>query len=246
MELYIFNKELEFQGIVDAYTSFRWVRRFYKIGECELHVELTPKNLELLKLDNFIVKKDDTEPCIITYRNLKLNEDGTEVIVAKGLFAKSILGQRIIAETLNFYNTKVEDVFEKMLLNNILVLQGGPREMPEIFYDVVNNFSETITKQMSYTNLLTAIEEITSFTKIGTRLDFNAKDGYFDFNTYKPKNRTTAQAMPVKTNLYPRPTEELKTILNSRYVFTNTDVIFKNHIGKTITISFDLKCEIAR
>ncbi len=57
MELYIFNRDLELIGILDTFTSLRWIRRYFKSGEFELHCALDSNTLELLKRDNVVYKK---------------------------------------------------------------------------------------------------------------------------------------------------------------------------------------------
>ena len=47
MEIYVLDKELNMLGILDNYFSFRWVRRYSKHGEFEIHCTLNDRNLSL-------------------------------------------------------------------------------------------------------------------------------------------------------------------------------------------------------
>ncbi|MCS4464925.1 siphovirus ReqiPepy6 Gp37-like family protein [Clostridium botulinum] len=86
MELYIFNRDLKLIGILDTFTSLRWIRRYSKTGEFELHCALNSSTLELLKRDNVVYKKDDAEAGYIETRQLKIGEDGQEYLEVKGKF----------------------------------------------------------------------------------------------------------------------------------------------------------------
>ena len=70
IDLYIFDRELNFIGIRDSFTSLRWVRRYYKCGEFELHCDLTSENLLLLSKENIIYKRGDSEAGVIKYRKI--------------------------------------------------------------------------------------------------------------------------------------------------------------------------------
>ena len=89
MEIYIFNEELDFVGVIDSFISFRWVRRYHKSGEFELHLSLTYESLKMLKEDYILWKKDDLEAGVISYRELKQDEKGKEGLVIKGNFITS-------------------------------------------------------------------------------------------------------------------------------------------------------------
>ena len=93
MELYIFNKKLELLGIIDTFTSLRWIRRYYKTGEFELHCALNPNTLDLLKRENIVYKTDDVEAGYVETRQLKIGIDGQEYLEVKGKFLTNYLGK---------------------------------------------------------------------------------------------------------------------------------------------------------
>ena len=91
MELYVFNRDLELQGMLDTFTSLRWVRRYSKSGEFELYCALDFNTLNLLKKENIIFKKDDIEAGYIDTRQLKVGENGQEYLEIKGNFLTKLL-----------------------------------------------------------------------------------------------------------------------------------------------------------
>ncbi|HJD38163.1 MAG TPA: siphovirus ReqiPepy6 Gp37-like family protein, partial [Candidatus Blautia ornithocaccae] len=65
MEIRVYDREMNFKGIVDNATSLIWIRRYYEVGEFELHAPLTDRNLELLKADNLVTIRGAKEAGII-------------------------------------------------------------------------------------------------------------------------------------------------------------------------------------
>ncbi len=122
MELYIFDRELNFKGIFEGHFSLRWVRRYSKCGEFELHCSLTQETLNILKRGNVIWKKDDLEAGYIEYRNLKQDSKGKEVLVVRGKFLTGYLNRRIIWGIENLNTTSelaIRELINKNCINTI-------------------------------------------------------------------------------------------------------------------------------
>ena len=102
MELRIYNKNLERQGVVENFRSFIWTRKYFGPGDFELHAALTSENLRLLTKDCIVAKPDSLEAGII--ESLELS-DGIEEreLVAKGRFLSSIFDRRLIKQTYSFF-----------------------------------------------------------------------------------------------------------------------------------------------
>ena len=97
MQIYVFDRNLNFTGAIDNYSSLRWRRRFNQFSEFELHCPLNSDTLNLLIRGNIVCKSDYTQEAgFIEYRELQQNEQGEEFLVIKGKFLKSYFNQRII------------------------------------------------------------------------------------------------------------------------------------------------------
>ena len=82
IELYIYNSNREFAGIVESFEYLRWMRRYSQCGSFELKAIATPENIELLKEGNIIWKNDDEEAGIIEH--LELSQPEHEIITVSG------------------------------------------------------------------------------------------------------------------------------------------------------------------
>ena len=118
MELKIFNKDLEFIGIIEGFTSLRWVRRYYKSGEFELHCPLTIDTINFLKKDN-IIYIGDREAAYIVERKLDLDSNGNETLVIKGFSLTQYLNRRINWGRLITTDT-AENVMRRLVNDNAI------------------------------------------------------------------------------------------------------------------------------
>lgn len=49
IEIYVLDGNLQPLALIDNYTSLIWVNRYIDNGDCELYIEATTENLNLLK-----------------------------------------------------------------------------------------------------------------------------------------------------------------------------------------------------
>lgn len=189
MELYVFNRDLELQGMLDTFTSLRWVRRYSKSGEFELYCALDFNTLNLLKKENIIFKKDDIEAGYIDTRQLKVGENGQEYLEIKGNFLTNYLDRRINWERLN-YSGKTEELMRKLVNDNAINPSNINRKIPNLKLGDLKSFTEEIKYQKSFGNVLEQLENISSTNNLGYRniLDFKNKKVIFEI--YKGVDRT--------------------------------------------------------
>ena len=94
IELTFMDKDYQVQGFLDQFTSLVWTRRYYDIGEFELHTPLS--DFPLLKENRFIWSKEFSEVGVIEEYGYTRN-DGTAY--CKGRFLESLLAARTIDKT---------------------------------------------------------------------------------------------------------------------------------------------------
>lgn len=189
MEVYIFDRELNFKGILESYFSLIWTRKYSKCGAFELHCSLTPENLNLLKRDNIVYKKDELEAGYIEYRNLKQDTTGNEVLVIKGKFLTGYLSRRIIWGTENL-NTTSENAIRELINKNTINPTNTDRKIDLTALGEVRNFTQETNIQVSYKNLLETAEEIANTSELGIRTLLDIQNKQMIFDIYKGLDRT--------------------------------------------------------
>ena len=185
MELRIYNSNMEFLGIIDNYTSLLWTRKYYETGTFELQMPFSLSNYALIEEGNLIWKDGSKEAGVIEY--ITQTQDSTSnVIKAQGRFLSSYLDRRLIKGTYSVSNGKVEEVMQA-LLNNATAI-------PKVECGELQGYTETVTFQATYKNLLTYEQKLSKYADIAYRLrpDFIAKKIYFE--TYRGLDRTLEQS----------------------------------------------------
>ncbi|NMM65502.1 hypothetical protein HBE96_23265 [Clostridium sp. P21] len=194
MELYIFDRELNFKGILESYSNLRWVRKYHKAGEFELHCALTPEILELLKRENILWKKADDEAGFIEYRNLKQDKNGQEILVVKGRFLTKYLDRRIIWGS-ELLQTTVENAMRTLVNNNCINPIDKNRIIPNLIIEENKGYIQNINYHISYKNLLEELESISNVSNLGYKIKFNVNDKKLVFDVYEGKDLTVNQAI---------------------------------------------------
>ena len=221
MELYVFDKWLNKIGMIDNFTSLRWVRRYYKTGEFELHVDLTLENIALLARENIIYRKDDSEAGVIEYRNLKKDTEGKEVLVLKGKFITSYLNRRIIWETMVINNT-IENAMRILVDANCINPSITDRIIPNFILGNLKELAEMVNYQISYANLEDEIDNLSNISNLGHRLNLDPNLKVLTFEVFKGIDRSVNQSINPRVVF----SEEFDNILEQE--FTDSLNNFKN------------------
>ena len=194
MEIYVFDKELDFRGLLEGYTSLIWHRRYSKHGDFELHCVLNSENLELLKKGNVIWKNDDEEAGYIQYRNLSMDNEGNEFLVVQGKFLTGYLNRRIIWGIENL-NTTAELAIRELINNNVINPLDIDRKIDMVALGEVKGYTKTTNLQTSYENLLDKVEDIANTAELGIRTLLDLENKKIVFDIYEGLDRTATNGV---------------------------------------------------
>ena len=221
MELYIFDRELNFKGIIEDYFSFRWIRRYSKCGGFELHCNLSMENLELLKKGNIVWKKGDMEAGYIQYRNLQQDETGKEILVVRDKFLTGYLDKRIVWDRKNISSTP-EMAIREVVNHNCINPLKTDRKLPLFELGELKDYPGSLDMQVSYKNVLETVEGIAETSDLGIRNLFDYKNKRLVFDIYKGIDRTAGQSVNAPAIF----SEEFENILEQEY--TDSDIEYRN------------------
>ena len=184
MEIRIYNADLDLKGIIENQTSLLWCRKYFEPGTFELHVPITAFNLSVLTIGNLVTMYGQDDAGIIEDIQCEESLEKNE-IVAQGRFLSAYMGYRLITGTVNIDST-VEVAMRTLL--------GNATPIPLVELGELNGFSETVTGQVTYKNLLNFMIKLAKAGNIGFRFrpDFNKKRIIFE--TYEGKNRSIEQS----------------------------------------------------
>lgn len=192
MELYIFDRDLNFKGLLDSYFSLRWVRRYHRSGDFELHCALTTEKLNLLQRGNVVWKKGDAEAGYIEYRQLGQDRTGKEILAIKGRFLTGYLDRRIVWGQENLDMT-AEQAMRLLVDKNCITPADQPRAIPLLTLGELKGFTETVNYQTSYKNLLEELENLSLISELGYRVLVDLQAAQLTFDVYQGKDLTAGQ-----------------------------------------------------
>ena len=205
VEIRIYNRSLELQGIMDEFSSLIWIRRYQMPGEFELRTPYAAESKNLLIPENIIQRYDGTtvlEAGVIEHLEMNKNE-----IVVKGRFLESYLDRRLIKAT-TYYTGNAEDSMRSIITNMVAI--------PLLGLGTDHGLTETLEFQATYKSVMNIIQKACKATTLGFRIrpDFGARQMYFE--VYKGIDRTSSAAAKVIFS------EKYDNLMNEQYSYDST------------------------
>lgn len=210
IELYIYDRDLNFKGVIDVYKSLRWRRKYFEAGEFELHLQATERNISLFEKDNIVMREDSEEAGYVKSIQVNENKDNTELIVI-GRFLSYLLYRRIVKRRINFTGkilAGMRKVLSEMTPFSIL-------EIEETDIDSAN-----VTFQVTYKNVYNHINKLSLASNVGFRIVPDIKNKRFLFQNFVGLDRTSQQ----KVNPFYEFSEEYSNIEKAEYLFNSSSL----------------------
>lgn len=183
MEIWVYDREMRLQGIIENHTSLVWSRNFYTAGKFEIHAPATEDNLDLLRPGNIITKGDKQEAAVI--RGLE-NEESTALneITRTGYFMPIYFNDRLTGHTINFNGTAEAALYR---------LAHTPESIPRMEWGALKGYSEKVEFQATYKNTLSYMEKIARASGMGFRVVPDFKEKTLTYEVYKGRDCTAGQ-----------------------------------------------------
>lgn len=222
MELYVLDRNLALMGVIDNFETLIWTRKYKESGRFQLNLPVTADNISLMQNENIIYRKDDLEGGIIDHIEYTVSDKGEKKIAVSGNFVTSYLSRRINWKTIN-YTGRVDLLMQKIVKDNCVSPSQYARKIP-LLEIVDTNYTDTISKQDSYSNLTDLLTDICSTKDFGYRVRINTREGtrYLAFEVYKGIDRSVNQSAisPTVFSL------DMENILTEDYIKDNSN--YKN------------------
>lgn len=195
MELYIYDRNMILQGVIDEISSLIWTRRYWAAGEFKLLVPFTDRHVALLVKNRLIMKRGDTEAAEIRYLNISKNSQGLEEIEVQGKFITQWIGKRIVRDQITA-TSGTQDILYRIVRENIISPRVAARRIPNILLDPLD--VDTGSGRINYTseafvNALLAVETAAKAAKLGFRSRSDVRTGKHYFSVYAGRSLTADQ-----------------------------------------------------
>ena len=195
MELYVYNRTMTLQGIVEKISSLIWTRRYWSCGEFKLLVPFTEEHAALLVKNNIIIKRGGKEAAEIKYIHITKNSQGLEEIEVQGKFLLSWIGKRILTNQIITKDTTQNILYA--IVRQTCTAAGSSRNIPN--FSNATNDADTGSGQIDYTseafiNAQLAAETAAKAAKLGMRVVTDPRTGKHTFSVYKGRDLTADNA----------------------------------------------------
>lgn len=168
--IYVFDKNLNFLGVIDKYISIIWRPSYSEVGDFEIYLDSTDKALSLLQENNYVVRSSDitvddngntTYKNVMVIKNLQIKTDveNGDFLTVTGKELKYILHQRIVWSQTNL-NCTVENGIRQLVTENAISPTNANRKIPNLVLGTSAGLTDTIEKQLTGDYLDTAIVEL--------------------------------------------------------------------------------------
>lgn len=195
MELYILNRDLNVEGVIDQAESVLWQKKYNDVGECEIYAPFSDALYSLLRRGYFVFRFDDDMACLIQSVQITTDAEAGNYIIATGKDICSILAGRIVRWQTNFSGT-VPEFVRKILLENVISPAQGQRGISRLEISTLN-FAELnagVDATVNTEEVLALIVATCKSSNYGFRMSIDAEKKKFVFRLYAGKNKATVQS----------------------------------------------------
>lgn len=201
MNIYVFEYvqySLEQIGFIDEYQSFIWTERYFTANDCELVVQATKKNIDMLKIGRFITHHQSRSGTICRICKVEVTTDANKGrwLIIKGEDLRMILNQRVDTRLLAS-ETTAREAIKSIIDDNFTNPTIQNRKVPNMYFD---NGSTTPTDayvtEAGFYNCYEKIVEICKNFNYGTKMIFIDEGDVvlLIFNIYYGVDRSRSQS----------------------------------------------------
>lgn len=177
--------------MIGKFSYLLWRTKYGPGSEAELHVDVTPKNIELLQKGNVLYRQDNDEAMYVYYRQFD-DSSGVEQLIVKCFSLFRWTDRRIIWGQSDF-NATPEMIMRRAINENLINPTDIKRKIAQVQLAVAKGFGTPIQQQISYKDVYEICENLCTTHDIGVRCIFKKRQLQYDF--YEGADRTINQSV---------------------------------------------------
>ena len=187
MELILLDQGFEISGIIEKFTSFQWIRRYYDVGTFELHT--STEYFPYVERSRYLYHSGADESAVIESVFFSRDQTSRTNLVLKGRFLESLLSDRVIQST-ETLSGNLEDSLRALVKTCAMT---GARAIPLLSLGEKAGFAETISLQATGDNLMQRLYTILQSYEMSFRVEYRYQENQMLFSLWKGLNRTQEQ-----------------------------------------------------
>lgn len=189
-------------GEIDDYEALIFARKFFSVGDFELHININKNNVGMLQKDNLILIGTDIKKVgVIRHREIQLGDQGeaTETLIVKGYTLKGVLGRRIILPPPNqgydIAEGSIESIMKQFVNNNAVNPLDPARIIPQIAIATNLNRGTNDKWRGRHEKLPDKLQEIGEYAELGWDIWLDTDNNKWVFDVIEGRNLTTNQEL---------------------------------------------------
>lgn len=218
----IISPQFDFLGEIDNYESLIFTRKFFKVGEFEMHININKKYTDVLVEDNLIMLGNDTHK-VGVIRHREINQENTEDLIIKGYTLKGVVGRRLtVTSTYDRINSDAESVMKHYVDNHCINPTDPKRVIAQLALAQNLNRGINTPWQTRYERLDDVLGQVALYCDIGWEVYLDIDNSKWIFDVNEGRNLTADQELlpPVIFSV------DFDNIKNQHYV--NSALGYKN------------------
>ncbi|MFL0197009.1 siphovirus ReqiPepy6 Gp37-like family protein [Clostridium sp. WILCCON 0269] len=201
MPIRIIDKDFNLLGEIDDYESLQFIRRFYKVGEFELHINVNKNNTDMLQEDNLILLGSSFNKVgIIMHRENSYDQNGepTDALIIKGATLKGIMARRLIVPPVNGngYDSQtgsIETILKAFVNNHVVNPTDIARKIPQVTIAQDQQRGNQDKWRSRFEVLSDKLDEIGEYATIGWDVTLDITNNTWVFDVIVGRNLTVNQ-----------------------------------------------------
>lgn len=190
----IFDKDINFLGEVDNFTSLFYIRKWETYGEFEIH--LSVDKIHMMKKGNLIMINNDGNRAGVI-KHIEINEEDLEEITIKGFSLFYWFTDRITVPPVGYayhtFNTNVEDIMIDLVRTNAVDPADSKRKIPNLIVDLSKHRGGKLQFQTRYKNLSDELVKLSKVSGLGITIDLDYRSKKFIFRVLEGKDLSYGQ-----------------------------------------------------
>ena len=198
----IIDKNFNLLGEIDDYESFLFIRRFFKVGEFELRINVNKNHTDKLTINNLIILGDQSNKVgIIMHKENTFDENGevTDTLLIKGCTLKGLCSRRNIVPPVNqayeSFTGSQEAIIKHFVDKNIVNPYDTSRKIDNVIIATNKNRGKQDKWRSRYELLSDKLIEIGEHSNLGWDITLDYNNNKFVFDVIEGKNLTADQEL---------------------------------------------------
>lgn len=189
MDLMILDASFAPLGVVDAFISLQWTRRYYEVGSFELHTDMAW--YDLLRQGRYVYRNDAVEVGVIEGLSYEQGETEEQLTVS-GRFLECLLERRVIPQRMELAGT-AEQICRTLVDEMAIHPQEPARAIPKLALGAEKGLGTETTCQCGGETLLEKLQELCQSQELSFALRYDYENDEMLFEVWQGKDRTQGQ-----------------------------------------------------